>query len=35
MAFGDADGAIHLMTASGEDDPGMLWSKMVLMYALI
>jgi hypothetical protein len=29
MAFGDADGAIHLMTAGGEDDPGMFYICMV------
>jgi hypothetical protein len=23
MAFGDADGAIHLMTAGSDDEPGM------------
>jgi PAB-dependent poly(A)-specific ribonuclease subunit 2 len=32
MAFGDADGAIHLMTAGGEDDPGMSSVCIVFIY---
>jgi PAB-dependent poly(A)-specific ribonuclease subunit 2 len=29
MAFGDTDGAIHLMTAASDDDPGMFWANTV------
>lgn len=30
MGFGDADGAIHLMTAGGDDEPGMLKNYYLL-----
>lgn len=31
MAFGDAAGAIHLMTAGGDDEPGMNLTILYIM----